>query len=85
MTETLSPKEEESNQELSTAEPNQTSVTRKLNAEALKSYQKYQQKYMDVFGRLQVRKNPTKRWKLQARLKTLQEKLKRIEAFLYED
>jgi hypothetical protein len=56
-----------------------------LNPEALKSYQKYQQKYMNVFGRLQVRKNPTKRWKLQARLKTLQEKLKRIEPFLYED
>lgn len=59
--------------------------TKKVNPEVLTAYQKYQAKYMEVYGRLQIRKNWKKRCKLQFRLKMLEAKIKSIETDLYSE
>lgn len=72
---------QDQNQALDTNSPE--APVKKINLTVLKSYERCQQKYMEVYGRLLVRKNLKRRLKLQARLVELQERLKKLEQNLY--
>lgn len=74
---------EESNQTQQVLDTETTQSSRTVDPTALKAYQKYQQKYMEVYGKSLVRKNWKKKLKLKARLVELEAKLARIEKYLY--